>query len=124
MKVLIIGSGGREHAIAWSVSKSYLLEDKVENPQNTTMAYGFYKGQLSLEERNEIADDILESLGAHVVSESRTQQLYTIYGYTGGINDYIMQGDHAVNINVAMNYDEEKDRTRVYLAIPLMSEEY
>lgn len=101
-----------------------LLEDEVEEAQNTTTAYGIYRGKLTQEQRDEIADDILECFGARTVSQSKTENLYTIYGYTGGINDYIMQGDLAVNINVAMTYNEERDTTQVYMAIPVMSENY
>lgn len=101
-----------------------ILEDTLDNPQNTTTTHGFYKGKLTMEEREKITEDIFESLEAHVVSENKTEQLYTVYGYTGAINDYIMQGDYAININVAMTYDEEKDRTHVYLGIPVMNEEY
>ncbi|MCI7812099.1 MAG: YwmB family TATA-box binding protein [Lachnospiraceae bacterium] len=101
-----------------------LLEDEVEDGQNTTMATGFYEGKLTNEEKDEIADGILESFGAHVVSENRTERLYTVYGYTSGINDYIMQGDYAINVNVAITYEEERDRTHIYVAIPVMNEPY
>ncbi len=101
-----------------------ILEDKLEDTQNITAAHGFYKGRMTMEETEEIAQDILEALEAHVVSANKTESFYTVYGYTGAISDYIMQGDYAVNVNVAATYDEQKDRTQVYLAIPLISEEY
>ena len=101
-----------------------LLEEYVENPQNTTMAYGFYRGNLTMEEKEEITEEILDCFGAHLVSQQKTGNLYTTYGYTGGINDYMMMGDLAVNLNIAMTYNEIKDQTKVYLAIPVMSECY
>lgn len=101
-----------------------LLESKVEDAQNTTIANGFYQGKLTDDEKDEVADGILESFGAHVVSENCTERLYTVYGYTAGINDYIMQGDHAINVNVAITYDEQRDKTHVYMAIPVMNEAY
>ena len=36
----------------------------------------------------------------------------------------MMMGDLAVNLNIAMTYNEIKDKTKVYLAIPVMSECY
>jgi len=38
MKVLVIGSGGREHALAWAISKSPLLSELVCAPGNAGMA--------------------------------------------------------------------------------------
>ena len=38
MKVLVLGSGGREHAIAWSFSKSSLLTKLYVAPGNAGMA--------------------------------------------------------------------------------------
>ena len=36
----------------------------------------------------------------------------------------MMQGNQAVNLNIAMTYNEIKDKTKVYVAIPVMSESY
>ncbi len=38
MKVLILGSGGREHALAWSVSRSKRVTEVVCAPGNGGMA--------------------------------------------------------------------------------------
>ena len=111
-------------AMYYRIRLSDLLEDKVENPQNTTMAYGFYTGDLTMEQKDQITEEILNCFGAHTVSKQKTDDLYTVYGYTGGINDYMMQGNQAVNLNIAMTYNEIKDKTKVYVAIPVMSESY
>ena len=38
MKILIIGSGGREHALAWKASKSTLVEQVYVAPGNAGTA--------------------------------------------------------------------------------------
>ncbi|MDO4453714.1 MAG: YwmB family TATA-box binding protein [Eubacteriales bacterium] len=111
-------------AMYYRTRLSDLLEEKVEHPQNTMTAYGFYRGNLTVEEKDKITEEILDCFGAHTVSRQETEQLYTTYGYTGGIKDYIMLGDQAVNLNIAMTYNEIKDKTKVYVAIPVMSESY
>lgn len=77
-----------------------------------------------MEQKDQITEEILNCFGAHTVSKQKTDDLYTVYGYTGGINDYMMQGNQAVNLNIAMTYNEIKDKTKVYVAIPVMSESY
>jgi phosphoribosylamine--glycine ligase len=38
MKILLVGSGGREHALAWSISASALVEELVIAPGSDAMA--------------------------------------------------------------------------------------
>jgi hypothetical protein len=57
MKVLLIGSGGREHAIAWKLSQSKKLTKLYCAPGNPgTAQYG---------ENVDIADTDVEALGSH-----------------------------------------------------------
>ena len=35
MKILLIGSGGREHALAWSIAASALTEELIMRPEAT-----------------------------------------------------------------------------------------
>ena len=38
MKILIVGGGGREHALAWSISNSPLCDDLIIAPGNPGIA--------------------------------------------------------------------------------------
>ena len=51
-------------------------------------------------------------------------QLYTIYAYTTYVSDFVMQEDQAVNVNIAMRYNEEEDKTYVYVATPVLGLDY
>lgn len=85
---------------------------------------GSFDGELTLEERDKIADQFFSQADARVVSENRSMEFYTIYGYTPYIREYQLQNGSAVNINIAMHYDTEEDRTYIYAAVPVIEEEY
>lgn len=80
-------------------------------------------GKISLEERNQIASDILAQLGAKTLQSRKTMDLFTIYAWDKNEENYIKLGKDKVNINVSMHYDEESDTTWIYLATPVYVED-
>ncbi|WP_180272633.1 YwmB family TATA-box binding protein [Konateibacter massiliensis] len=105
-----------------------MLEDIVKNNQITgevTLSLkGKYPKGLNVKERNVIADTLLENMDTNIVTEQRTDDLYTIYGYSKYISEYKKVGGEKINVSLAMNYNEEEDATYVYLSTPLISEDY
>lgn len=97
------------------------LDIKQKNMNTTLQFSGSYAGDLSLEEKNRIADEMIGNLEGKVVFESREEDLYTIYAYTGSISEYITVDHNKINIQVAMSYDQSTDTTKVYLATPIIS---
>lgn len=85
---------------------------------------GSVKGPLSNEEKNHICEDILEALGGQLITGSRSNELYTVYGYSEGINEYVVNGTTKSNINVAITYDSVKDASWVYVATPILKEDF
>lgn len=83
-----------------------------------------YFGELNLEKRNKVADTFLESIDAVIVSEHRSDTLYTIYGYTNLIKESTLNKNKKINVNIAMNYNEEKNMTFLYLSTPIITEDY
>lgn len=81
---------------------------------------GDYAGYLTLERRNEITEDILDALGAEVVYEYREHDLYTVYAYTAGLDNYITVDNKKINVHIAMSQNEEHYRTVLYLASPIL----
>ena len=79
---------------------------------------------MTLSERNNMADLLLEQIEGKVVSEHRDEELFTIYAYTKLIKDYDMRSGEPVNINIAFNYDESQNLTNVYLSTPIIREDY
>jgi len=85
---------------------------------------GKYPGMLTLDSKNQIADNMIRGLRGHIAYENRADDLYTVYAYSGGLTDYISVGESKVNIQVAMSYDEKKNETVVYLATPILNGSY
>ena len=85
---------------------------------------GSIEGTLNSTEKNELADGLLDRLGAKVVAENRDSDIFTIYAYSKGAGSYITIGGNKINMNIAIGYDEEQDRTKVYLASPINSLDY
>ena len=85
---------------------------------------GSIEGTLNNIEKNELADGLLDRLGAKVVAENRDSDIFTIYAYSKGAGSYITIGGNKINMNIAIGYDEEQNRTKVYLASPVNSLDY
>ena len=100
------------------------IKEYVKAQRSSVNVIGSVKGNLTLEERNKVADELLCEMDARVVAENRDLELYTIYGYTPYIAEYQLQEGNAVNVNIAMNYDEEKNRTYIYAAVPVIGLDY
>ena len=102
-----------------------LLEEAMEELSCTEISttiqlVGDYAGYLPLERRNEITEEILDALGAEVVYEYREEDLYTVYAYTAGLENYITVEDKKINVHIAMSQNEEHYRTILYLASPIL----
>lgn len=83
-----------------------------------------FDGPLSIAEKNKLSTGLLKQIKADVVSENKTDELYTIYAYTDYIRDYEIINSKAVNVNLAFSYDEVGDCTYFYMATPYLKKEY
>lgn len=92
------------------------------NSTQTTMEYaGYYTGELSLERKQEIAYLLVNELQGEIAQEYDEGDLFTVYGFTGLLNDYVVSAGQKVNIQVAITYNEISDKTTVYLATPILN---
>lgn len=103
-----------------------IIEDSMKklgvNSAQTTMEYaGYYTGELSLERKQEIAYLLVDELQGEIAQEYDEGDLYTVYGFTGLLNDYVVSAGQKVNIQVAITYNEISDKTIVYLATPILN---
>lgn len=115
-----------------SLESAVYYRDKVEKlfdymdigADITLRLRGDIEGELSNSEKNNISDHILENVGGRVVSENRGADMYTIYAYTDSIEDYVVYGTTKTNINIVISYNDAKGVTEVYMATPIMNEDY
>lgn len=107
-----------------AVIEELFKELKAEDIQTNMQISSQYRGKLSLEEMNKIADHMIRSLEGKVAYENREENLFTIYGYTGLLSEYIKTLGNKINIHVAIDYDEGTDHTNVYLGTPVINKGY
>ncbi len=85
---------------------------------------GNYDGKLTIEEKELIFNKLLKILQAQVVIDDKTEELYTVYAYTGLINDYVTSNNKRINVHMVLAYDEKKDKTVLYLSTPIINSDY
>ncbi|QHQ60076.1 hypothetical protein Ana3638_04175 [Anaerocolumna sedimenticola] len=96
----------------------------VKDVQTTMQLSSDYKGKLSLDNMNKIADNMIQNLEGKIAYENRKENLFTIYAYSGLLDEYVTSLGTKINIHVAMNYDEATDTTHVYLGTPVINGGY
>lgn len=108
------------------------LQDKIEevynslhsdNTMNITIV-GTYNQRFSADETKRVAKRILSCIKSNVIEEYETERLYSAYGYTNLIDDYRKIENEKVNVHIALRYNEYEDKTYLYLASPIISEDY
>jgi hypothetical protein len=97
------------------------LEINESEVSTTLQLCGAFEGNLLLDTKNKMADNMIHSLDGKVVFENREEELYTVYAYTGLLKEYITVEKSKINIQVAMTYDEVNNCTKIYLATPVIS---
>lgn len=103
-----------------------LLEDAlgdlgIDKKQLTLQYEGSFSGILTTAEKDRIADLMVKELDGKVAMRYDEGNIYTVYAYSGLINEYITSMGSKVNIQIAMAYDEQAGKTMVYLASPILN---
>lgn len=85
---------------------------------------GKIPGRLSTEEKRKIADDIFGYEGGARLSEYTDRGFYVAYGFTNGIGLVKKVNGKTINMNIAVTYDENEDKTVVYFGVPIYNGEF
>lgn len=85
---------------------------------------GHVDGNLSQAEREELTNRFFSGLNAAVIEQSDSGELYTVYGYSQKIPEYLSVGGQPVNLNIAITYNELQDQTDVYVGMPFLKRDY
>lgn len=98
-----------------TVAKDLLLEEIA----TTLELCGSYTGEIPLATKDTFTDGLLEELYAQPVYENRENANYTVYAYTGAVEEYLVVEKQKINVQVAIYYDRVTDCTEVVLASPI-----
>ena len=91
----------------------------------TTMKYeGSKVGSLTKNQKHEIAQALIKDLQGKIAMEYDEGDMYTVYGYTGMLNDYVKSLGNKINIQIAITYNEMTDKSTITLATPIINDSY
>ncbi len=97
-----------------------LKEMGVKQAETTLQLLGAYPGKLPISEWDKLANTMIKNLSGKVIYENRDEELYTIYAYSNLLSEYITVENKKINMQVAMRYEADNDRTVLYLATPII----
>ena len=83
-----------------------------------------YEGQLSKEEFQSLTTQIFSEEKAETVQSIVKDGVFSAYGYSPQINNYIVSEGKKINLNVVSSYNEESDVTKIIVASPIYNEDY
>jgi hypothetical protein len=85
---------------------------------------GIVDGFMSKEDKEEMADLLVKELQGEVAFDYQQGESYTVFAYTGLIEEFIETVGCKINIQIAMTYDEQLEKTRIYLASPIINQSW
>ena len=105
-----------------------LLEETLKaynvDTQVTIHIMGEKPGRLSSLEKQEITRELFRNISAKEREQFITNDIYSIYGHTPIIKEYIVSNNKRINVDIALTYSEAQDKTYLYLATPLITIPY
>lgn len=118
-------------------------EDSRNKEEGNKVKEGAVPGKLSAEGKRELAESLFRQMGGGVVLDSTDSpsigfkkmaaglaetgmltESYVAYGYTNGIQTIRTVNGKAINLTVAMHYDEERDVTHIIMGSPLVNSDF
>ncbi len=96
----------------------------VNNKQVTLKYEGVRDGYLNSDKKRELAKLLVDELHGELAMEYDEGDLYTAYAYTGMLDEFIISDDVKINIQLVISYNEATDKTKIYLATPIMNDDF
>lgn len=97
---------------------------EVKDTQITLKYEGNKVGNLSPEQKHEVAQLLVDDLQGEIALEYDEGDLYTVYAYTGMLKEYITSMDNKINIQIAISYNELTNKTKIELATPVLNDSW
>ncbi|MCT4688679.1 YwmB family TATA-box binding protein [Vallitalea sp.] len=83
-----------------------------------------HKGKLDESKAKEIVKQIANKMSCKVKDSFKTENIYSIYGYSRYIDEHIITEGEKINVDLALTYNELEDMTYLYAAIPVITIDY
>lgn len=97
---------------------------EVKDMQLTLKYEGNRDGNLTSEQKHEVAQLLVDELQGEIALEYDEGDLYTVYAYTGMLKEYITSLDNKINVQIAISYNEITNKTRIALATPILNDSW
>ena len=124
LEISIEMSNSLDSAVAYGDIIENIFKSKGVIADVTVNLKGSIEGELSNSEKNDITDKIMDKMNADIVTGNRTKEIYTVYGYSEEMEDYVVFGSTKTNVNVAITYDELNNETLIYMATPIINQDF
>lgn len=85
---------------------------------------GTIPGQLTRAEKQEIVENMYGYEGGTCLYEKESEGYYVSYGFTNGIPLTKKVSGLNINMNIAITYDENEDKSIVYFGVPIIQGDY
>lgn len=107
-----------------SILEDALQDLDIKNKQITMEYEGSREGNLTSIQKHEIAMLLVNELQGKIALEYDEGDLYTVYAYTGMLNEYVTSLGNKINIQIAISYNELTNKTKITLATPIMNDSW
>jgi hypothetical protein len=97
---------------------------QVKDTQITLKYEGNKDGNLTPEQKHEIAQLLVDDLQGEIALEYDEGDLYTVYAYTGMLKEYITSMGNKINVQIAISYNELTNKTKIELATPVLNDSW
>jgi len=83
-----------------------------------------HNGIISDEAAKAVMIDIIKALNGEIRGVYIDDSYQSAYGYTKHMKDFVISKGEKVNMDLAVTYDEEKNKTNLYAATPVITIDY
>ncbi|MBR3832994.1 MAG: YwmB family TATA-box binding protein [Lachnospiraceae bacterium] len=101
-----------------------IYKDLGMNPTTNIYLCSQLKGELVSSQKDEKVAEFLESTNAKTVEAVEFDNNYLVYGYSKNIDEYVLQDDEKVNVNIAFQYDPAEDVTYIHMGVPFVDRSF
>lgn len=126
-RVYVSGTGFAQAFARSQLTVERENRDSANLREDNTCLEGYVAGRLDEAECERLAGSLFRTMGGGIVMDSAAEadsSYYTAYGYTNGFSSFRKINGRRINLNVAMRYNEEKDRTDVTIGTPIINSDF